>query len=330
MTQSYALQYAMCLHMGFGVSKSPESAYQVLQDAGISNHDFQTALVNLKAKLGEPVYHESAYQKLLLEGYDLSIDYSRYYDSLGRSDEALAQNREDLTNLESFLGRDNSLALSVRTILCDQLLGMKRVQEALTLRKEFVDIRKRTHGNHAEETKRAMLALAAVYVNAGMVHKADKLFAELMDSRLPGLEGANQLRVLSLIRRSQNRLDDAIEAHKELLTILFEKLNSDHPDSLEEESRLCTMLINQKNYDDSGLRLERVVETCKKVLGPNNKLTLTNTGNLAYCYDQKGEFQRSVPLYRQLVNEEAHLKAYIFQHYVSKLKAAEKALEEVY
>ncbi|KAL3434579.1 kinase-like domain-containing protein [Aspergillus tetrazonus] len=326
-SKPYALQYAMCLHIGFGVSKNQEDAHLLLANAGIAGEEFERALENLKLELRQAVYHESGYQKLLLEGYDLCMDYSTYYARLGRSDEALAQTRKDMRNLESFLGRENPLALSVRSILCNQLVGMGEIEEVLSLNEEELAILKRTVGVNNEDTKRSKLALAAIYVKAKMLQEADNLLTELSAFEMHELRRVDYLRVLSLLRSAQGRSDEAIAAQSELSYSLRRKLGSDHPDSLEEESRLCAMLICQKNYEEPGVKLQRIVATCKKVLGPNHNLTMTITNNLAYCYDSKGDYQRSVPLYSELVQKERYLEQHVFDYYVSKLRLAEEALK---
>ncbi|KAL4882880.1 kinase-like domain-containing protein [Aspergillus karnatakaensis] len=326
-SKPHALQYAMCLHIGFGVSKDQEEARLLLTNAGISTEEFERALEDLKSELRQAVYHESGYQRLLLKGYDLCMDYSTYYAGLGRSDEALAQTQKDMRNLESFLGRENPLALSVRSIVCNQLIKKGEIREVLTLQEEDLEILRRTFGVDNVDTIRATLALAATYVMADMVQEADSLLTQLSQLELQGLQRVDYLRMLSSIRSAQGRSDEAVAAQSEPSYNLRRELGSDNPDYLEEESRLCTMLIRQKNYEEPGLKLQLIVETCKNVLGQNHNLTMTNTNNLAYCYDNMGEYHNSVPLYRELVQKEPYLEQHVFEYYVSKLRLAEEALK---
>lgn len=327
MTQHYALQYALCLQLGFGVPKHDAECSLLLEEAQISDVEFQTAVEDLRSKLTVRIYRESAYQKQLLDGYDLSSDLSLYYQRLDRLDEATTQSREDMSYLESFLGREHPLALSRRAEFCNLLLKMGRAAEALPLREEMVTMMSRTLGENNVNTIHAMLSLAAIFIKLDRLQEAESMLSRAQQSQLPNMEGSESsrmdfLRISALLRRAQERNEDAVKAQAELVHTLQKRLGSAHPEAIEEESHLCTFLIKQEKYEDAGIRLLRIVETCKNAFGEDSRLTLANISNLAYCYDHTGDFQASVDLYRVLVTKGARLADKALEHYAAKLKFA--------
>jgi tetratricopeptide (TPR) repeat protein len=127
---------------------------------------------------------------------------------------------------------------------------------------------------------------------------------------ISGLEDVEQTvkgSLLDLVARCQASLGQytiSTATYREALTIRFECLGREHPDSLKTMSNLANIHSRMGKHEQAAELHKRMLAQRKKILGPNHQDTLASMNNLACGLRDQGKYTEAEELHKQTLERQ--------------------------
>jgi hypothetical protein len=181
-----------------------------------------------------------------------------------------------------------------------------RVREAMELREQVLEARRRTLSSEHPDTLIAMNNLANSYSDLGRRQEAMELSEQVLEARRRtlGSEHPNTLIAMNNLANSYSdlgRRQEAIELREQVLEASRRTLGSEHPNTLIAMNNLAN------SYSDLGRRQEamelseQVLEARRRTLGSEHPDTLRAITGLAISYSDLGRRQEAIELREQVL-----------------------------
>ena len=219
-------------------------------------------------------------------------------DSLGRLEEAEAQQRAVLDARMRLLGPEHPDTLTSRSNLAVVLDSLGRLEEAEAQQRAVLDARMRLLGPEHPDTLTSRSNLAVVLDSLGRLEEAEAQQRAVLDARmrLLGPEHPDTLTSrsnLAVVLDSLGRLEEAEAQQRAVLDARMRLLGPDHPDTLTSRSNLASVLRALGRVTEAETEQRAVLETQMRVLGPEHPDTLTSRSNLAVVLDSLGRLEEA-------------------------------------
>jgi serine/threonine protein kinase/tetratricopeptide (TPR) repeat protein len=223
---------------------------------------------------------------------------------LGDAKTAIEQQEKARALYTQHRGPDHPDTLASMHMLAISYDAAGRIQEALKVSEDTLQLRKAKLGPDHPDTLASMGMLAISYWHAGRTEEALKLNEEtlqLQKAKL-GPDHPSTLGSMGSLAYSYHlagRTQEALKLNEETLQLKKAKLGRDHPNTLASMNNLAN------SYDAAGrtqeaLRLrEETLQLRKAKLGPDHPDTLMTMANLAYSYVVVGRTQEAIKLYEE-------------------------------
>jgi tetratricopeptide (TPR) repeat protein len=177
-----------------------------------------------------------------------------------------------------------------------------RLDEALPLHEQTLELKKAKLGPDHPDTLISMNGLAETYRAAGQLDRAVRLHKETLERRRVKLGPDNpdtliSMNNLALAYGAAGRLDEALPLLKQTLELTKARLGPDHPDTLSSMGNLASAYQATRELDRALPLFQEVLERRRATLGPDHPHTLSSLNNLAVAYRAAGRLDEALPLY---------------------------------
>ncbi|MCP5525528.1 MAG: serine/threonine protein kinase [Verrucomicrobiales bacterium] len=220
------------------------------------------------------------------------------YRSLGLPHEALPHFEEAFALRHQHAGPEHPQTLNSLQYLAEACHDAGNVEEAITLRKQLVELRRELLGPEAPATIEAMYGLAWEYFNTNP-SDALALHQEILEicQRAFGAEHGRTLDAMSNVANSYEaigRNDLASALRREVYAIRWRMLGPDHPETIL-ASLQAAVAAESEGRDGEALALrEEALDGCRRIYGESHSTTLSAVHDLARSYLHCGRIREAV------------------------------------
>ncbi|KAL2812568.1 hypothetical protein BDW59DRAFT_38882 [Aspergillus cavernicola] len=295
-TVELSTQLAICYRLGFAATEEDRRLENLIYSDKEMNEQIQ------KAAESEPAeYAGVLYRSLLKMGNHSPISVVDYYEAHGVLEAAELTIRCDIKNLQTSLGIENQIVLSLKDQLSSMLGYQGRWAEAQELEVELRDTRERILGEEHPHTLDSMSSLALVYSNQGKLEEAVELFTKVMDTSQrilsPDHASIQTLRAnLAATYWKQGRWTEAEELQAKILKDRQQMLGDEHPSTLNSMLNLASIYRDQGSLEAAEELETKVLRERERMLGRDHPQTLAVMANLAITYHSRGDWKRAETL----------------------------------
>jgi tetratricopeptide (TPR) repeat protein len=181
-----------------------------------------------------------------------------------------------------------------------------RSREALKLREQVLELRRKTLGPEHPDTLKSMTALAISYdVDYRWVEALQLRERTLaLSLKVNGPEHPNTLEAMHNLAISYveaGRLPEAFKLREEVLALCRKVNGPEHPDTLAAMNRLAFSYEGAGRRDEALKLQEQVLALRRKTLGPEHPDTLQSINPLALSYESTGRWDDVLKLREEVV-----------------------------
>ena len=239
MNQELAFQLAFCYKAGFGGFRDEQTSMRMLHKSGRTQQELNATINQLRSpKLDRVVVAGTVYSGLLATGHISYINFTDQYRSSNKMEEADAEIRREIEDIEYCIGKDSHVwMISTGTLsrLC-QARGLWEKAEKLEM--QVMETSSRILGPGHLSTMTAISNLASTYY-------------------------------------MQGRWKEAKGLQKKELKICGQRLGTEHPHTLNSKANLAS-IYRQRGRWEKAEHLERqIIETRERIQGLEHPSTLT-------------------------------------------------------
>lgn len=251
----------------------------------------------------------SLYRYLERKGLAAKISVSDIYEELDILEEAEEFTQNETEGAMSFFGDDNPILIVLKGTLSNIKLHRNKVEEALLLMEEAMDLCRLSYGEQNEATCSMKSHLASVYANHGRLEDASRLMVEVMSSakREHGesyFEHGDYLIYeanLAAIYQEQNRHGLAEKLRHRVLTAAKRLWPPHHPVCLSSMTDLASSYFEQGKYEPAEEIMVEVVDARKKI-GREHPQTLESMSFLSRIYARRSKWNEADAYQQEIVD----------------------------
>ncbi|MDB5350305.1 MAG: pkn [Planctomycetota bacterium] len=285
--------------------KANEILLSVFRDLNPRGGDRES--LPLSARLGRRL--DLAMSELEGEATDNPLSVARMQLVLGESQlglgyaaKAIALATKARATMTARLGPEHPDTLISMNNLADGYLIARKLDRALPLYQETLNLRTAKLGPNHSETLVTMAGLADAYRVAGKLDLAVPLLEKSMVLTRATFGPDHQNTLTSMINlangyQDAGKLDLALPLNLETLALRTAKFGPDHLDTFVSMNDLARSYLAAGQADRARALQQETLAMTKAKLGPDHPLTITTMNNLAEGYRAAGTLDLALPLY---------------------------------
>jgi non-specific serine/threonine protein kinase/serine/threonine-protein kinase len=203
-----------------------------------------------------------------------------------------------------YLGPDHADTLVTMDNLAVAYRTMGKLQPAIALHRETLEIARVKLGPDDPQTSTFMHNLAGCYRLEGKPDLAIRLFEEALENRKrlfgpDAQETLNTMNALGLTFVEAKKLDRAIPLLEETLRLNKKMLGSDNSLILMSLNNLAMAYHNSQKIDQGNAMLEEARLLAETSLSPNHPSLIPIMNNLAFGYNLSGKPEKALPIMQE-------------------------------
>lgn len=217
-----------------------------------------------------------------------------------KTDESEAVYRKMLASAQQ--SRDGRLATAQAHYGIAMAAAAKKRPEALAALREAIQELKSVCGSEDETVLTGLNALAVLYLNAGEADAAEKLFREILETRIRVLgplhpDSLASMSELGNFCFKRSRFEEARELLTKAAQGMESVLGPSHPVTLRTLNNLPKVYIHYGLHAQAVAVRLRILESERALRGPDHPDTLVTAGNLGLAYRSNGNFAAARKLF---------------------------------
>ncbi|CAL1168120.1 unnamed protein product [Cladocopium goreaui] len=209
--------------------------------------------------------------------------------------------------LSFVVGPQHSWMLIVKFWLASSLGEVGRLQEALAMYQEVLEVRRSVLGPRHPSTLTTQHDVAFSLDNVGRHQEALAMFQEVLEVRRQVLGPRHpstlltQDRVAFSLLGEVGRRQEALAMLQEVLEVQRQVLGPRHPDTLATQNHVAFSLYKLGRHQEALAMYQEVLEVQRQVLGPRHPDTLTTQNNVAFSLDKLGRHQEALAILHEVL-----------------------------
>ncbi len=223
----------------------------------------------------------------------LRMTIGKSFSYLGDAKSAAEQFHSARTLYTQLCGPDHLDTLASMNNLAASYYAAGRIEEAIKLMEETLQLRKAKQGLDHPDTLLSMNNLASTYLAANRTQEAVKLLEETLQLKKAKFGPDHPNTLLSMMSLANSYLEagrtqEAVKLNEETLQLRIKKLGSDHPDTLASMNNLANSYVVADRTEEAIKLYEAALNLQKAKPGPDHPNTLLSMNNLAVSYTKAG------------------------------------------
>lgn len=277
---------------------------------------FTEALRMLKKACGE---EHPAYMTTLSNCASLHIVRGNYAEAEKMSLKALQLS-------EKIFGEEHIQYFTSLSVLASLYGQQYRFEEAEKMQLKSLELRKKVYGETNPTVVTTLVYLGGIYQNLGNYEKVEQVSRQALDiiSLTPDAFKTLKANILTMLGQAyleQKRFDDALAAFREAFAEQQANNLSDDYLSLTIAGEICTTLMQDKSKDLSAIEAEftYLIKRYEDQYSRQSIHYLNTRKNLASIYMSRGEYEKALSVYKEVMQGFKDRGTTLSWHYVSVL-----------
>jgi len=294
LSQSQALDLALCYELGFGVGRNKVKCKIVLRKNGIPVGKLKDLIKQLRGNPDPSTFRGGDLRRLSKDGYFPVFDFGRQYREEQRLHEAETLYQSEIKTLGSSLGDSHPLVQQLRLQLCMLMRSEKRQTDAEKLQLQMIKLDQRV-SLESPLTDRFITSLAQIFGQQGQLEEIEKLQTFLVNRDQKRLGAAHPLTLTSMANlASTYSQQKKWKKAEELQVQIVERekkmpLTRKLPQTMNDLAALASTYQNQQRWKEAEELKKQVLEMRGKALGLEHPQTLLDLANLARTYIEQND-----------------------------------------
>lgn len=226
----------------------------------------------------------------------------------GESEAAIALLEKSRDTTTKLLGSQHPDTLVSMTALANGYMSAGKLDLALPLHRETLQLRKAILGVKHRDTLTSMNNLAYGYQLEGNLKQAISLYRESLELMKTELVNDDPITLLCMLNlgnsyNANGQPDLALPLYEQALKVQSAKLGANHPDTLDCLNNLAWVHLALGDSQKGASLFEETLEKRRAQLGDTHPSTLEAMSNLATVCMMRGEFSKAIPLFERAVEK---------------------------
>eukprot|EP00435_Cladocopium_sp_Y103_P018548 s365_g4.t1 len=208
--------------------------------------------------------------------------------------------------LSLVVGPQHSWMLHWKFWLARSLGEVGRLQEALAMHEEVLEVRRQVLGPRHPETLRTQNNVASSLDDVGRHQEALEMYQEVLEVQRQVLgprhpDTLSTQHNVAFILGKVGRHQESLAVKEEVLEVRRQVLGPRHPETLATQSNVAWSLCTVGQHQEALAMFEEVLEVERQVLGPRHPHTLRTQSNVAGSFYQVGRHQEALEMYEEVL-----------------------------
>ncbi|VUC27891.1 unnamed protein product [Clonostachys rosea] len=240
------------------------------------------------------------------EAADMIYELAEHLGTTGKIDEAEQYYRKAL-RIQKDEEKANHINVPIMEALARLLFGKVEEQEAISLSREAVDIRKKTDGIEHAATLHSMHILGKMMLEASETEgESLAIFEEVISlrQRVLGFEHEDTLQATVDLAHAYSKMGENEKAettYKKVIWVQRRELGAKHPHTLDTMSRLASFLIKADRMPEAERMLEDVIAGRKEALGESHPDTIESMESLRDVFSEQEKLNDATRVAEKIV-----------------------------
>ena len=227
-------------------------------------------------------------------------ELARALSAIGAYDQSLPMHESVFNDLVEVVGGEHPKAIRALEAFALDYSRAGKIREAHQLFVDAVRLRESTSGLDNVESTEALLHLANSHRSRGELDKAMPIFEQVLDWRKKNLpeDSVKIMQALTFLGMAfvgdGNRLEKALDAFSDSLTIAKSKLGPGHTQTLTLMNNIAYCLQNLGRLNESTQMQADILETAEQKLGQDHPLTMAYRNNFAHALHFQQQLDRAI------------------------------------